>query len=137
MLGVGDIVAGTNVDADAEDGVVAHLLITCAPQVPWRLRLATLSILLGATRSFCPCREYSDKCKTPISPIYTKGKNWNICFSCGFDIEDGHTSLTCPFNKMNQQSSFTCKNAQQFIAGGYDPCTKGMHKTVLPLRWHT
>ncbi len=22
--------------------------------------------------------------------------NWNICFSCGFDVEDGHRSKTCP-----------------------------------------
>ena len=22
--------------------------------------------------------------------------NWSIYFSCGFDVEDGHTSKTCP-----------------------------------------
>ncbi len=22
--------------------------------------------------------------------------NWNICFTCGFDVEEGHTSATCP-----------------------------------------
>jgi hypothetical protein len=21
--------------------------------------------------------------------------NWNVCYLCGFDIEDGHTSMTC------------------------------------------
>jgi hypothetical protein len=29
--------------------------------------------------------------------IYKVHNNWNVCFSCGFDIEDGHTSITCPF----------------------------------------
>jgi hypothetical protein len=66
------------------------------------------------------------------SNIYKRHNNWNVCFSCGFDIEDGHTSTTCPFKKANHQQSFSCKNAQQFINAGYDPCTRGMHKMVLP-----
>ena len=66
------------------------------------------------------------------SNIYKRHNNWNVCFSCGFDIEDGHTSATCPFRKPNHQQSFNRENAQQFIAAGYDPCTKGMHKTILP-----
>jgi hypothetical protein len=72
-----------------------------------------------------------------LSNIYKRFNNWNVCFSCGFDIENGHTSTTCPFKKANHQILFTRKNAQQFIAAGYDPCTKGMHKTVLPLRHAT
>jgi hypothetical protein len=67
-----------------------------------------------------------------FSNIYKVHNNWNACFRCGFDIEDGHTSITCPFKRWNHQDSFTRENAQQFIAAGYDPCTKGMHKTVLP-----
>ena len=67
-----------------------------------------------------------------FSNIYKRHNNWNVCFSCGFDIEDGHTSATCPFKKANHQQSFTRDNAQQFIATGYDPCTRGMHKTILP-----
>jgi hypothetical protein len=67
-----------------------------------------------------------------FSNIYKRHNNWNVCFSCGFDIEDGHTSATCPFKKANHQQSFTRENAQQFIAAGYDPCTRGMHKTILP-----
>jgi hypothetical protein len=31
------------------------------------------------------------------SNIYKRYNNWNVCFLCGFDIEDGHTSQTCPF----------------------------------------
>jgi hypothetical protein len=67
-----------------------------------------------------------------FSNIYKRHNNWNVCFSCGFDIEDGHTSATCPFKKANHQLAFTRENAQQFIAAGYDPCTKGMHKSILP-----
>ena len=66
------------------------------------------------------------------SNIYKRHNNWNVCFSCGFDVEDGHTSMTCPFKKANHQQAFSRENAQQFITAGYDPCTKGMHKTVLP-----
>jgi hypothetical protein len=67
-----------------------------------------------------------------FSNIYKVHNNWNVCFSCGFDIKNGHTSITCPFKRWNHQDLFTHKNAQQFIAAEYDPCTKGMHKTVLP-----
>ena len=60
--------------------------------------------------------------------------NWNVCFTCGFDVEEGHTSTTCPMNwrKPNHQEGFTRENAQQYITAGYKPCTKGMHKNVLP-----
>jgi hypothetical protein len=75
--------------------------------------------------------------KLDFSNIYKIHNNWNVCFSCGFDIEDGCTSITCPFKRWNHQDLFTCGNAQQFIAAGYDPCTKGMHKTVLPARRNT
>ncbi len=72
-----------------------------------------------------------------FSNIYKVHNNWNVCFRCGFDIEDGHMSVMSPFKKWNHQDLFTCKNAQQFIAMGYDPCTKGMHKTVLPSKRNT
>ena len=72
------------------------------------------------------------RCNAEFSNIYKQHNNWNVCFSCGFDVEDGHTSDTCPFKKWNHQVSYTCDKAQQFIAAGYDPCTKGMHKSVLP-----
>jgi hypothetical protein len=60
--------------------------------------------------------------------------NGNICWSCGFDVEDGHTSATCPthWGKTNHQVGFTQGNAQQWINQGYLPCTKGMHKNRLP-----
>ncbi len=60
--------------------------------------------------------------------------NWNLCWSCEFDMEDGHTSATCPTHwcKMDHQVGFTHGNAQQWINQGYAPCTKGMHKKKLP-----
>jgi hypothetical protein len=80
-----------------------------------------------------PPPKMQQRCKKlDFSNIYKLHNNWNACFSCGFDIEDGHTSIMCPFKWWNHQNSFTCRNTQQFIVAGYDPCTKGMHKTVLP-----
>ncbi len=60
--------------------------------------------------------------------------NWNVCWPCGFDVEDVHTSATCPthWHKTNHQVGFTRGNAQQWINQGYLPCTKGMHKNRLP-----
>jgi hypothetical protein len=35
-------------------------------------------------------------------------ENWNVCYTCRFDIEDGHTSVTCPhaWRKANHQEGF-------------------------------
>jgi hypothetical protein len=70
----------------------------------------------------------------PHSNIVKKFANWNVCFSCGFDVEEGHTSKTCPANwrKMNHQERFTRENSRQWINAGYNPCTKGMHKSQFP-----
>jgi hypothetical protein len=61
----------------------------------------------------------------PHSNIVKKYANWNVCFLCGFNVEEGHTSQTCPghWHKMNHLGS---------INAGYDPCTKGMHKSQFP-----
>ena len=63
-----------------------------------------------------------------------KHANWNVCWSCGYDVEDGHTLATCPthWHKTDNQVGFTRGNVQQWINQGYAPCTKGMHKTKLP-----
>jgi hypothetical protein len=60
--------------------------------------------------------------------------NWNVCYSCGFDVEDGHTSMTChlEWRKPTHDVTFTRGNAQQKLAQGCGACTKGMHKTMLP-----
>jgi hypothetical protein len=56
----------------------------------------------------------------PHSNIVKMYANWNVCFSCGFDIEEGHTSQTCPthWRKMNHQEEFTRKNSRQWINAG-------------------
>jgi hypothetical protein len=70
----------------------------------------------------------------PHSNIVKVYANWNVCFSCGFDIEEGHTSQTCPkhWGKMNHQEGFTRENSRQWINAGYNPCTKEMHKSQFP-----
>jgi hypothetical protein len=71
------------------------------------------------------------------SNVTKKHANWNVCWSCGFDVEDGHTSATCPahWRKTDHQVGFTRETAQQWINAGYTLCTKGMHKTTLPTRF--
>jgi hypothetical protein len=33
---------------------------------------------------------------TTVPKPVKRFNNWNYCYSCGFDVEDGHTSMTCP-----------------------------------------
>ena len=68
------------------------------------------------------------------SNIVKRYANMNACFSCGFDVETGHTSKTCPatWRRANHQEGYNRNNAQQYIAAGYDACTKAMHKTQYP-----
>jgi hypothetical protein len=32
----------------------------------------------------------------PFSNVTKIYANWNACYSCGFDVADGHTSMSCP-----------------------------------------
>jgi hypothetical protein len=68
------------------------------------------------------------------SNIIKRYANMNACFSCGFDVEDGHTLKTCPasWRRKNHQEGYARSNSQLFIAAGYDVCTKAMHKTQYP-----
>ncbi len=60
--------------------------------------------------------------------------NWNICYSCGFDVEDGHDLMMCHFDwrKQDHDVHFTRANAQQKLTMGCNACTRGMHKSILP-----
>ena len=77
---------------------------------------------------------------TPISHrpfqsnLVKKHNNWNVCYSCGFDVEDGHTSATChmDWRKADHDVTFTRDNAQHKLTQGCNACTIGMHKTLLP-----
>jgi hypothetical protein len=59
--------------------------------------------------------------------------NQNVCFSCGFDVKDWHTSATCPHKKQGHQDGFTRANYTQYEQAGYPFCKKAMHKNVFPL----
>jgi len=67
------------------------------------------------------------------SNIVKRYANMNVCFSCGFDVENGHTSCTCPqaWRRANHQEAYDRSNAQQYIDAGYDACTKAKHKMQL------
>ena len=69
----------------------------------------------------------------PPNPV-KRYNNWNYCYSCGFDVEDGHTSMTCPqtWRKAGHQNMCTRENYTQFQAAGHTPSLKGMHKHQLP-----
>jgi hypothetical protein len=63
---------------------------------------------------------------------YKWSNNWNVCYSHGFDIENGHNSATCGNRKMDHQEGFTRENVQAYIDAGYVPTTRGMHGIILP-----
>ncbi len=56
--------------------------------------------------------------------------NQNVCYSCGFDVEDWHTSATCPQKKQGLQDGFTRANYTQYEQAGYPFSKKVMHKTM-------
>jgi hypothetical protein len=60
--------------------------------------------------------------------------NWNTCYLCGFDVPNGHTSMTCPTNvrKPSHDVYFTQQNAQQYINLGHSCSIKNRHKTQMP-----
>jgi hypothetical protein len=89
-------------------------------------------------QAYCPPqgRSYHPTAQV-AAPFSNKVKlffNWNICYSCRFDVEEGHTSMTCPFHlhKPGLNVYFSQKNAQQYIDLGYSCSTKNCHKTTLP-----
>ena len=50
--------------------------------------------------------------RAPYSNPVKLYANWNMCYSCGFDVEDGHTSQTFPVHlrKPNHQVGFNRTN---------------------------
>ena len=60
--------------------------------------------------------------------------NWNYCFTCGYDVEDNHTSKTCPMHwrRHGHQEDCNRNNVQQYAAAGHQPSVKGQHKNQLP-----
>ena len=70
----------------------------------------------------------------PYSNVVKRYANWNACYSCGFDVADGHTSMSCPphLRKATHQIGFNCQNAQQYINLGHPCSTRNRHKTQFP-----
>jgi hypothetical protein len=58
--------------------------------------------------------------------------NQNVCFTCGFDMEDWHTSTTCPNKKLGHQDGFTRSNYMEYAHANHKFCKKEMHKTMYP-----
>ena len=81
------------------------------------------SVLTAGTQQF-----------TTVPNMVKVYNNWNMCYSCGFDVEDAHTSESCPqyWRKPGHQTGCNCNNYQQYIAQGHKPRMKGAHKTQLP-----
>jgi hypothetical protein len=59
--------------------------------------------------------------------------NWNMCFSCGWDVPSWHTSQTCNMPGAYHQVGCTRENAQAYMTAGHRVSKKGMHKTTLPV----
>ena len=57
--------------------------------------------------------------------------NWNYCYTCGFDIKQGHTSLTCAYPNAHHQPACTQNNVDQYAALGHRPSLRARHKINL------
>jgi hypothetical protein len=70
----------------------------------------------------------------PYSNTMKRYANWNACYSCGFDVADGHTSMSCPphLRKATHDINFNRQNAQQYIDLGHPCATHNRHKTQFP-----
>jgi hypothetical protein len=55
-----------------------------------------------------------DNVQPPYSNVVKQHANWNACYSCGFDVGNGHTSMSCLLHlrKVTHQVGFNCQNAQ-------------------------
>ena len=76
----------------------------------------------GGCSGFQGCRAPTNaQAQPPYSNIVKRYANWNVCYSCSFDIANGHTNMSCPPHlcKATHQIGFNCQNAQQYIYLGY------------------
>jgi hypothetical protein len=51
-------------------------------------------------------------------------KNWNYCWSCGYDVADDHTSVSCPYPCQGHVYHATRTNT-------CNGCQKNKHKTQM------
>ncbi len=64
------------------------------------------------------------------SNIINTFTNQNMCYTCGFDVEDWHTSATCNCKKLGHQDGFTHSNYMEYACANHLFCRKAMHKTM-------
>jgi hypothetical protein len=70
--------------------------------------------------------------RTPYSNTTKHFANWNYCYSCGFDVEEWHTGITCPQPKPGHQPQCNRQNFQGYKDAGHRPSAKAQHKQNLP-----
>jgi hypothetical protein len=55
--------------------------------------------------------------------MYTNKTKWyanqNVCYTCGFDVKDWHTSATCQYKKQGHQDGLTHANYMQYPQAWY------------------
>jgi hypothetical protein len=47
----------------------------------------------------------------PYSNVVKRYPNWNVCYSCGFDVAKSHNSMSCPPHlcKASHEIYFNCQ----------------------------
>lgn len=59
--------------------------------------------------------------------------NWEMCYTCGWDVEKGHNSATCVYKKNGHQDGCNRQNAQAYMDAGHRVSKRAMHKVNLPV----
>ncbi len=67
-----------------------------------------------------------------FSNIVNAYANQNVCYLCGFDVEDWHTSAMCNQKKLSHQDGFTCSNYMEYKRANHPFSQKAMHKRCTP-----
>ena len=87
----------------------------------------------GGMPGYAPPGGIPSQERPPYSNLVKCFANWNACYTSGFDVPDGQTSMTCQAQrKAGHNVYFTRQNAQQYIDAGQNCCTRNRHKTQFP-----
>jgi len=87
----------------------------------------------GGIPGYAPHGGMQPQERPPYSNLVKRFANWNACYTCGFNVPDGHTSMTCQAQrKAGHDGRFTRQNAQQYIDAGRNCSTCHRHKTLFP-----
>jgi hypothetical protein len=72
------------------------------------------------------------QCNPNFSNIVKAYNNQNVCYLCGFDVEDWHTSALCNRKKPGHQDGFTRSYYMEYKRANHPFSQKAMHKTMYP-----